>query len=282
MVHSCPSSCRHVQWAAPVFGLFAIASGSDDVGVAVHSGGKAGSTVQALTSKDFDKHVKEGLESPWLVKFYAPWCSHCKALEPAWKQLAKKLQGRVRLAKVDCIAESWLSDQYDVESFPTIKLIADRHQYTFAGPRKLEAFELFATNGWKMMQGETLPKDKPWQERALKVVMTYSLHISAVMIVCLFVWMCCTGQPTEEQRAKRKAFEERLAAMEKLAAEKAQQRKLAEAAKLKGETQPAQEATTNKGGEASQVLMEGEDPKAGIEVDAYAEAPKTAAEKKDD
>ncbi|ETM99569.1 hypothetical protein PPTG_18652 [Phytophthora nicotianae INRA-310] len=52
--------------------------------------------VTILTDKNFEKEV---LQSPdyWLVEFYAPWCGHCKQLEPQYKAAAKKLKKHVRI-----------------------------------------------------------------------------------------------------------------------------------------------------------------------------------------
>jgi len=36
-----------------------------------------------VTDADFDELVM-GTEDPIFVEFYAPWCGHCKSLEPTW------------------------------------------------------------------------------------------------------------------------------------------------------------------------------------------------------
>ncbi|KAI0083682.1 thioredoxin-like protein, partial [Irpex rosettiformis] len=36
------------------------------------------------------------------VKFYVPWCGHCKKLAPIWRQLAVEMRGKLNIAGVDC------------------------------------------------------------------------------------------------------------------------------------------------------------------------------------
>lgn len=39
---------------------------------------------------------------PWFVKFYAPWCPHCKNLAPTWSEMASELRGQVNVGEVNC------------------------------------------------------------------------------------------------------------------------------------------------------------------------------------
>lgn len=69
------------------------------------SGGSASDRdVVVLDSSNFDELVL-GSKDIWFVEFYAPWCGHCKKLEPEWNEAASKLKGQVKLGKVDATVE---------------------------------------------------------------------------------------------------------------------------------------------------------------------------------
>lgn len=98
--------------------------------------------VMVLHIKNFERALSDN--KYLLVEFYAPWCGHCKQLEPIYEEAAGKLtkeEPAMRLAKVDGTEEQELVDEFEVESFPTLKLFVngDRKQpVQFNGGRSVE------------------------------------------------------------------------------------------------------------------------------------------------
>merc|ERR1719197_1957354 len=86
------------------------------------------SDVVHLTGDNFEHETQAAsgaTTGDWLVKFYAPWCSHCKRMEPVWEDVATNLrQGSdnyVNVAKVDCDAHRGIGSRFDIKAFPSIK-----------------------------------------------------------------------------------------------------------------------------------------------------------------
>uniref|UniRef100_A0A8C7S581 Protein disulfide-isomerase n=1 Tax=Oncorhynchus mykiss TaxID=8022 RepID=A0A8C7S581_ONCMY len=78
------------------------------------------SVLQTVVAENFDAIVNNE-EKDVLIEFYAPWCGHCKSLEPKWKELGEKLSSdpNIVIAKMDATAND-VPSQYEVRGFPTI------------------------------------------------------------------------------------------------------------------------------------------------------------------
>merc|ERR1711988_1976463 len=74
-----------------------------------------------LTDSNFehDTQASTGMTTgPWFVKFFAPWCGHCKSMAPAWEEVATQLKGQVNVAEVDCTLHHDLRERFEIKSFP--------------------------------------------------------------------------------------------------------------------------------------------------------------------
>ncbi|XP_012869009.1 PREDICTED: protein disulfide-isomerase A6 [Dipodomys ordii] len=100
-------------------------SGSYTSGKQGRSDSSGKKDVVELTDDSFDKNVLDS-EDVWMVEFYAPWCGHCKNLEPEWAAAATEVKeqtkGKVKLAAVDATVNQMLASRYGIRGFPTIKI----------------------------------------------------------------------------------------------------------------------------------------------------------------
>jgi thioredoxin 1 len=58
-------------------------------------------------------------EIPVLVDFYADWCGPCKAMNPIIKEVAKAVEGKARVIKVDIDKSGQAAQAYNVHAVPT-------------------------------------------------------------------------------------------------------------------------------------------------------------------
>jgi len=93
------------------------------------------SVVLQLSQDNFTKTAKT--KDLMLVWFYAPWCKHCKQLEPEMEGAAVELEGwGITVAKVDGTREKELADQYNVAGWPSIKMFRKGRVFEYNGPRE--------------------------------------------------------------------------------------------------------------------------------------------------
>lgn len=95
--------------------------------------------VIVLTPANFDKVTKEEGKVSF-VKFYAPWCGHCKKLAPIWEELATvfKHDKNVVIGKVNADEHKSLGSKYEVTGYPTLKVFGGEGD-KYDGDRSLEA-----------------------------------------------------------------------------------------------------------------------------------------------
>lgn len=93
--------------------------------------------VKIGVGKNFKSMVLDS-DKEFLVKFYAPWCGHCKNLAPHYDEAAKRLQANpnIVLVKVDSTLNEIAG--LDIQGFPTLKFYGkDKSQapIDYDGPR---------------------------------------------------------------------------------------------------------------------------------------------------
>uniref|UniRef100_A0A1I7V8Z9 Protein disulfide-isomerase n=1 Tax=Loa loa TaxID=7209 RepID=A0A1I7V8Z9_LOALO len=95
------------------------------------------SAVAKLTKEVFSEFIT--LHRLVLIKFYAPWCGHCKKLAPEYEKAAKKLKGTdIMLAEVDSTTEKNLSAEFDITGYPTLYIFRNGKKFDYKGPRDAE------------------------------------------------------------------------------------------------------------------------------------------------
>mmetsp|Transcript_10 Transcript_10/g.16 ORF Transcript_10/g.16 Transcript_10/m.16 type:complete len:214 (+) Transcript_10:59-700(+) len=128
------------------------------------------SEVTVLTDKTFEHQTQSSTgqtTGKWFIKFYAPWCGHCKRLAPAWEALSLKASegDGIIVANVDCTVEIAVCKRFSVQSYPTLIYLADRKMFEYEDRHwSDDALFKFATTGYKSLDGKSVPPLPGWGE----------------------------------------------------------------------------------------------------------------------
>ncbi len=78
----------------------------------------------AVSDDSFDSDVLKA-EGSVLVDFWAEWCGPCKMISPALEEIAKEMDGRVQIAKMNIDDNPMTPQKYGVRGIPTLMLFRD-------------------------------------------------------------------------------------------------------------------------------------------------------------
>lgn len=97
-----------------------------------------------VVGKNFEQVVMDSSKDV-LVKYYAPWCGHCKKLAPIWDELAEHYANvdDLVIAKFDSTANE--VDGVDVRSYPTLRFYSKDNKagVDYSEGRELEDFKVW-------------------------------------------------------------------------------------------------------------------------------------------
>jgi thioredoxin 1 len=81
-------------------------------------------TTKPVSDDSFDSDVLKA-DGAVLVDFWAEWCGPCKMIAPALEEIAKEMDGRVTVAKVNIDDNPLTPQKYGVRGIPTLMLFRD-------------------------------------------------------------------------------------------------------------------------------------------------------------
>ena len=99
----------------------------------------ASAEVLELNQINFESTIQN---NPYvMVKFFAPWCGHCKKLAPVFDEVSESTD--IVVAKVDATEHTALASTYNISGYPTIKWFVNGLERPYRGGRTKDTITKF-------------------------------------------------------------------------------------------------------------------------------------------
>lgn len=92
-----------------------------------------------ISDAEFEKVVMQS-PVPVIVDFWAPWCNPCKMIAPTLDKLAKEMQEKIVIAKVNTDDHAEWMQKFGIQGIPTLLFVSDGkvvHRQVGALPEKM-------------------------------------------------------------------------------------------------------------------------------------------------
>ncbi len=78
--------------------------------------------MKVINKNEFDTVVANGVV---MVDFFATWCGPCKMLSPVLEDVAREVEGKANIVKVDIDESADLAQRYGIMAVPTMLIFKD-------------------------------------------------------------------------------------------------------------------------------------------------------------
>ena len=77
-----------------------------------------------ITDESFEKVVMQS-QLPVIVDFWAPWCNPCKMIASILDKLAKEMEGKIIVAKVNTDDHAEWMQKFGIQGIPTLLFVSN-------------------------------------------------------------------------------------------------------------------------------------------------------------